>query len=173
VGFRIEAVHVDDPRAVALRRLLDDDLDERYRHTEVGEPPEIGEKRRLALAVHPPQIRATLLALDDDGGEAIGHVMLRLLGDEWELKRLIVTAAARRRGVARALTLAVVEAARAAGARRVILQSGTEQPESLALYAAVGFTPIPVYEPYVETMADSLCFELALSPATAAEPAAR
>ena len=121
----------------------------------------MAEERAEALAVHEDEVVATFLALDVDG-TALGHVMLRRLGEEWELKRLIVTAAARRRGVGRALTGAVVARAREGGARRVILQSGRMQPESLALYAGAGFTPIPVYEPYVATMPDSLCFERVL-----------
>ncbi len=88
--------------------------------------------------------------------------MLRRLGDEWELKRLVVAPHGRRRGVGTALTQAVIDRARREGARRVILQTGAPQPESIALYVAAGFTPIPVYEPYAETMANSRCFELVL-----------
>lgn len=161
MDFTLERVEVDDPRAVALRGILDLDLDDRYRDADADDPPGMAEERAEALAVHEDQVVATFLALDADG-TALGHVMLRRLGEEWELKRLIVTAAARRRGVGRALTGAVVARAREGGARRVILQSGRMQPESLALYAGAGFTPIPVYEPYVATMPDSLCFERVL-----------
>lgn len=160
-AFRIESVDVDDPRAVELRGILDDDLDERYREADADDTPAFAAKRAAALAVHPEQIVATLLAVDADG-TPIGHVMLRRLGDEWELKRLIVRDTARRRGVGRALTARVVDLARRGGAPRVILQSGRMQPESLHMYAASGFTPIPVYEPYVETMPRSLCFEYVL-----------
>ncbi len=160
-GFRIEHVDVDDPRAVALRGILDTDLDERYRDADRDDPPGFDKKRAIALAVHRKQIVATLLAIDDDG-TPLGHVILRRLGEEWELKRLIVVSTARRRGVGRALTAAVVDLARTGGAERVILQSGRKQPESLTLYAAAGFTPIPVYEPYLETMPRSLCFERVL-----------
>ncbi|MFS0795235.1 GNAT family N-acetyltransferase [Microbacterium sp. 1P10AE] len=158
MDFTVEHVAVDDPRAVALRALLDLDLDERYREADADDPPGMAEERTEALAVHAEQVVATFLAVDADGS-ALGHVLLRRLGEEWELKRLIVTEAARRRGVGRALTDAVVRRAREGGASRVILQSGRMQPESLALYAAAGFTPIPVYEPYVATMPKSLCFE--------------
>ena len=120
--------------------------------------PEIAAKREAALAVHPEQVVATLLAIDADD-TPLGHVILRRLGEEWELKRLIVVPAARRRGVGSALTAMVVDLARRGGARRVILQSGRMQPESLHMYAAAGFTPIPVYEPYIETMPRSICFE--------------
>lgn len=161
MDFTVEHVAVDDPRAVALRAQLDLDLDERYREADADDPPGMAEERAEALAVHPEQVVATFLAVDADG-TALGHVLLRRLGEEWELKRLIVTAAARRRGVGRALTDAVVTRAREGGAPRVILQSGRMQPESLALYAAAGFTPIPVYEPYIATMPQSLCFERVL-----------
>ena len=157
-AFRLESVDVDDPRAVHLRGILDEDLDERYRDADADDTPEFAAKRAAALAVHPEQIVATLLAIDHDD-TPIGHVMLRRLGDEWELKRLIVRDTARRRGVGRALTAQVVDLARRGGATRVILQSGRMQPESLLMYAASGFTPIPVYEPYIETMPRSLCFE--------------
>jgi GNAT superfamily N-acetyltransferase len=161
-AFRIETVDVDDPRAVALRGILDSDLDDRYRDLDAADTAELDEKRSAALAVHPAEVVATLVAVDADGSP-LGHVILRRLGAEWELKRLIVLADARRRGVGRALTTAVVDLARAGGARRVILQSGPRQPESLTLYTSAGFTPIPVYEPYVETMPESLCFELLLA----------
>lgn len=156
--LRIEQVQVDDPRAVELRGMLDADLDERYRDADGGDTPAFAAKREAALAVHPEQVVATLLAVDADDAP-LGHVILRRLGDEWELKRLVVVAAARRRGVGRALTAEVIDLARRGGAARVILQSGRMQPESLRLYAAAGFTPIAVYEPYVDTMPRSLCFE--------------
>ncbi|MCC4247607.1 GNAT family N-acetyltransferase [Microbacterium testaceum] len=161
MDFHLQRVDVDDPRAVELRGILDADLDERYREADADDPPGMAEERAEALAVHADQVVATFLAVDADG-TALGHVMLRRLDEEWELKRLIVTATARRRGVGRALTDAVVARAAEGGARRVILQSGRMQPESLALYVAAGFTPIPVYEPYIATMPESLCFERVL-----------
>lgn len=163
MAVRVEEVRIDDPRAVALRAMLDQELDVRYGPVTAGEPPELTAARSEALRVHPDQVIATFLAVDEDGG-ALGHVMLRRLGEDAELKRLIVPASARRRGVGRALTAAVIERARAEGARRVILQTGAPQPESVALYTGAGFTPIPVYDPYAETMPESLCFELVLRP---------
>ena len=161
--IRIVEAGVDDHRAVALREMLDGELGERYEsHTE-AEPPEVTAARADALRVHPDQIVGTWLALDDDHDRALGHVMLRRLADEWELKRLIVAGWARRRGVGAALTRAVIDRARREEAQRVILQTGAAQPESVALYVAAGFVPIPVYEPYGATMPDSLCFELRLS----------
>jgi GNAT superfamily N-acetyltransferase len=49
--------------------------------------------------------------------------------------------------------------ATAGGARRLILQTGDRQPDAVALYERVGYTPIPIYEPYIETIPNSFCFE--------------
>ncbi|MGP3533852.1 GNAT family N-acetyltransferase [Microbacterium sp. RD1] len=160
--LRIEEVAVDDARAVALRAMLDDDLGHRYGALVAGEPPGVTAARTAALRVHPDEVLATLLALGEEA-RPLGQVMVRRLGEDWELKRLIVAPTGRRRGVGRALTSEVLERARASGAPRVILQTGAPQPESVALYTSLGFTPIPVYEPYVATMPQSLCFERMLS----------
>ena len=117
--------------------------------------------RLLEVAWDDPRATALRDELDADGTPT-GHVILRRLGDEWEIKRLVVTAAARGRGIARALMHAALDRARTGGAERVILQTGIPQPESVALYESLGFTRIPVYEPYAETMPRSVCFALTL-----------
>lgn len=154
--WRIESVPYTDPRARALRRELDADLGARYDGFHGDEPEERRRARARALATHADQIVATLIALVGDA--PAGHVIVRRLGDQWEVKRLIVLSAFRGRGIARGLMTAALEAARDDGADRVILQTGLQQPESMALYASMGFTRIPVYEPYVETMPRSVCF---------------
>jgi GNAT superfamily N-acetyltransferase len=159
--WRIESVAVEDPRAVALRGLLDADLGERYRRLNDAESPQRRAEREEALRVHPEQVVATLLAVETDGTPA-GHVLLRRLGEERELKRLIVPPEFRGRGIARALVAETIAAARADGGHRLILQTGAMQPESIALYESAGFTRIPVYEPYVRTMPRSICFALLL-----------
>lgn len=164
-GYVIEAVVFDDPRAVALRQALVDDMNERYGPSHADEPAAVSEERQRVLEVHPAEVVATLLAVEESGA-ALGHALLRRLGDDWEIKRVMVDARARRRGVGRALTVEAIERARADGARRVILQTGAAQPEAVSLYPSVGFTPIPVYEPYRATMPDSLCFELVLDQAS-------
>lgn len=157
---QVVAVPFDDARAVALRAILTADLDARYGSAE-PEPAAIANARAEALRVHPEQLVATLLAVTD-AGDAVGHVMLRRLGSDWEIKRLIVAPEARGAGAGRRLVQTAIDLSRKGGAARVILQTGSAQPESLALYRSLGFTPIPVYEPYVATMPNSLCFELVL-----------
>jgi GNAT superfamily N-acetyltransferase len=171
-AFRLETVGHDDPRAIALRHELDAELQTRYGGGRGTEPAEVTRARADALRVHPEQIVATWIAVSEtaiphEAGTAatptpVGHVMLRRLGDEWELKRLVVTPAARGRGIARAVVTAVIDRAREGGAARLILQTGRAQPESVALYESMGFTAIDVYEPYVATMPNSLCYELPL-----------
>lgn len=162
-GFRIERVDWLDPRAVGLRRAMDADMAERY-GTSGGpaEPVEFTAKRARALSVRAADVRATLLAVLPDG-TPVGHVALRRLGPDWEIKRLIVSPLVRRAGIARALLAEVESLASRDGAPRVILQTGDKQPEAVALYERSGYSPIPIYEPYPETMPFSLCFEKPLA----------
>ncbi len=158
--WRIEAVDADDRRALELREVLDADLGRRYDGFHGDEPDERRAARARALAVHPEQIVATLIARV--GERSAGHVLLRRLDDEWELKRLIVLPEFRGLGIARGLVERTAEIARDGGAERLILQTGLQQPESIALYSSMGFARIPVYEPYGETMPRSVCFALEL-----------
>ncbi len=65
-----------------------------------------------------------------------------------EVKRMYVAPAARRLGLAR-LMLAHLEAtARTAGAEVMILETGTAQPEAMALYVAAGYEAIVPFGHY-------------------------
>lgn len=65
-----------------------------------------------------------------------------------ELKRMYVDPAVRGQGIARLLLQALVEHCRAAGLRRLLLETGTEQPEAVALYESEGWTPVPPFGHY-------------------------
>jgi GNAT superfamily N-acetyltransferase len=65
-----------------------------------------------------------------------------------EVKRVYVEPAFRRQGVAQLLMAALEESAAAAGCRDVVLNSGSRQPEALALYAALGYTSARGYGVY-------------------------
>lgn len=157
----IERVLWDDPRAVALRDRMDEEMHERYGSANTGEDPAVTAARDRALAVDPTTVITSLLAVDEDG-TALGHIAVRRLGDEIELKRLIVLAAARGKGAATRLLADGEQVGREHGAARLILQTGDKQPEAVALYEKTGWTPIPVYEPYAATMPWSFCFAKAL-----------
>ena len=91
-------------------------------------------------------------------GEPVGCGAVRLLdADTGELKRMYVSPAARGHGVGRRLVAALEAEARAIGARRLVLETGTRQTAAIALYAATGFTPIPLYGEYVSSPDTSVC----------------
>lgn len=61
-----------------------------------------------------------------------------------ELSRIFVSSAARRRGVGRAI-MAWLEAEAAGRFERLVLETGTEQPESIRLYEGCGYRAIPCW----------------------------
>jgi GNAT superfamily N-acetyltransferase len=65
-----------------------------------------------------------------------------------EIKRVYVEPAFRRQGLAQVLVAALERSASAAGHRSVVLNSGLRQPEALALYARLGYLPVPGYGIY-------------------------
>ncbi|WP_308259122.1 GNAT family N-acetyltransferase [Pseudonocardia sp. H11422] len=94
------------------------------------------------------------------GVDAVASVAMRAVDDEpgWvEVKRLYVRPPHRRQGLARAMLRGAEERARTAGYRRVILETGTEQPESLELYPSEGYEEIPQYG-YYAGQPHSVCF---------------
>jgi GNAT superfamily N-acetyltransferase len=155
--FVLESVDWADPRAVAQRAAMDVEMTGRYGGTDSASA-ELVARRREVLRVDPADVRIVLLAIDADG-TAIGHAALRNLRDDLEVKRVIVDPGQRGRGVGRALMLGLEEAGRELGGTRLILQTGNKQPDAVALYAGIGYTPIAIYEPYVEAIPFSLCFE--------------
>jgi GNAT superfamily N-acetyltransferase len=159
--LRLERVAFDDPRAVALRDAMDAEMTVRY-HRDVVEPVAVVQARDAALTVHPENVLGTVLVVADDGavgGTPVGHALVQNRDGEWEVKRVMVADGQRGRGVGRLLMAELETLAREGGARRLILQTGDRQPDAVALYEKIGFTRIPTYEPYVETIPQSICFE--------------
>lgn len=157
-AFVLEDVAWDDPRAVALRAAMDAEMSVRY-----ADPggPGLSAEAQAALAVDPATVRHTVLAVDRDG-TAIGHAALRDLHGSWEVKRVVVAADQRGRGVGRAVMAEVARLARLGGADRVVLQTGDRQPEAEALYVALGWERIATYPPYDTALPISRCYALAL-----------
>lgn len=157
----IERVSWDDPRGVVLRARMDEEMHERYGSAAGDEDPAVTEERDRALAVDPSTVITSLLAIDESG-DAVGHIAVRRLRDEVELKRLIVLSSARGKGAATALLDECERVGREQGAARLVLQTGDKQPDAVALYEKTGWRAIPVYEPYAATMPWSFCFDKAL-----------
>ncbi|WP_280690650.1 GNAT family N-acetyltransferase [Kitasatospora sp. GAS204B] len=75
-----------------------------------------------------------------------GHAFLR--DGDAELKRMFVVPTARGRGLARSVLRHLEALAHQAGRRRLVLETGTEQPEAVALYQAEGYLPITKFGIY-------------------------
>lgn len=88
-----------------------------------------------------------LLLARNDNDVAIGCVGLRPLGIPGccEMKRLFLLPAARGLGLGRALTLAVVEEARAAGYSELRLDTLPTMEKAMALYEQCGFERMEAY----------------------------
>lgn len=65
-----------------------------------------------------------------------------------EVKRMYVVPAARGRGHARAVLAGLEASARAAGVERVVLETGTRQPDALGLYESSGYAPVESFGHY-------------------------
>ncbi|MFK0156797.1 GNAT family N-acetyltransferase [Streptomyces sp. NPDC090499] len=78
-----------------------------------------------------------------------------------ELKRMFVVEAMRGRGLARRMLAALEADARAAGRLRMVLETGTKQPEAIALYTSSGYEPCVKFG-YYRHYESSRCFAKAL-----------
>ena len=114
--------------------------------------------------VYAPPNGALLLALVDN--RPAGCVALRTLPDgACEIKRLFVRAEHRGLGVGRQLMEALIDLARRRGFSTMRLDTGDLQPEAHALYASLGFVPIPPYYEVPDRLRKHLVFmELVLKP---------
>jgi len=93
-----------------------------------------------------PPSGAALLAVGEDG-RAVGFTGVRAFGAEGdgELKRMYVAPQARGLGLGRALGEAAIDAARALGQRRLLLDSRASLAAACALYRDLGFVDIAPY----------------------------
>jgi GNAT superfamily N-acetyltransferase len=81
----------------------------------------------------------------------------RVNGGDAEIKRMYVVPAGRGRGLARRILAGLEASARAAGITRMILETGTKQPEAITLYTSSGYTRIPGFGIYAAEP-DCRCF---------------
>jgi GNAT superfamily N-acetyltransferase len=92
--------------------------------------------------------RGIFLVAEVDGEPAGCGAWRALSPGVVEIKRVYVEPAFRRRGLAQAIVVALEAGAARAGHGSVVLNTGQEQPEALALYADLGYGPIEGYGIY-------------------------
>jgi putative acetyltransferase len=91
-------------------------------------------------------------------GVAVGCAGLRERdASEAEVKRMFVLPAHRGAGVSTALLAQLEQFGRERGYARLVLETGTEQPDAVRFYEREGFTRIPNFGYYVGS-AHSLCY---------------
>jgi GNAT superfamily N-acetyltransferase len=159
----------DGPDGAALVQALLVDLNERYAgEVEAGDADAPDDDDYLAEVtpelVRPPKGAFLVAYLD---GEAAGCGAVKPLDSDastGEIKRMYTAPTARRRGISRALLVALEARAAELGYRRLQLETGLAQPEAIALYESHGWHRITPYGHYKDSP-QSVCFAKELEPA--------
>jgi GNAT superfamily N-acetyltransferase len=134
----------DGPAGGPLLVALDAELDERY--TGEGIPPPVHDPRDYV----PPR---GVFVVAYAGGEPVGCGGVRPgpRPGTGEVKRMYVAPQARGRRIAQQVLEELERWARGAGLHRLVLETGTEQPEAVRLYERLGWTPTAPFGHYAES----------------------
>ncbi|MFB7246075.1 GNAT family N-acetyltransferase [Streptomyces populi] len=153
-------VPFDHPDAVKLNDQVQAEYAERY-----GDD---GDATHMDARMFVPPAGLYLIAYDErDRPVATGGWRTQDENDEGysdgdaELKRMYVVPEARGLGLARRMLAALEEDARTAGRARMVLETGSKQPEAVALYASSGYEPCAKFG-YYRFHELSLCYAKAL-----------
>ncbi|MDK1476515.1 GNAT family N-acetyltransferase [Streptomyces sp. 549] len=138
--MHLATLRYDHPDAQKLDAEVQQEYAERY-----GDE---GDKTPLAPEMFQPPNGLFLLVYDGRGHPvATGGWRAQERNDEGysdgdaEIKRMFVVREARGQGLARRVLAALEDDARAAGRVRMVLETGTMQPEAIALYTSSGYLP--------------------------------
>ncbi|MDR6974848.1 GNAT superfamily N-acetyltransferase [Streptomyces sp. 3330] len=154
--MNIRPVAFDHPDAVKLNDEVQAEYHERYGDggdATVLEPSDFRPPRGVYLIAYDELDRPVATGgWRSQEGDGKGHED----GDA-ELKRMFVIREMRGRGLARRMLTALEEDARAAGRVRMVLETGTEQPEAIALYTSSGYAPCAKFG-YYRAYENSRCY---------------
>lgn len=132
--IEIRREDLESPTAQTLIEALNDDLRARY-------PGNDGMHYfRLDADEVRPGRGAFVVAYDADTPVGCGAVRM-IDADVGEIKRMYVLPNVRGRGIARRMLQVLENEARAIGVATLMLETGTRQPEAIALYEKTGFSP--------------------------------
>lgn len=139
-GVVVEQVPWAHPDAYALRRAMVDELTPLYPEMAFDRPDGF---ERLDEAQGRTAATTFLARRDGVAVACATHRRAVEWGDDAaELKRLYVAPDMRGTGLARRLVACVEDAARADGARRIVLDTGIRQPAAIALYLDLGYRAV-------------------------------
>jgi len=99
-----------------------------------------GDDTPVALTDFDPPAGAFFVAYD--GSRLVGCGGWRAHDGDAELKRMYTAPAIRGRGLARRMLATIEESARSVGYKRLILETGDQQPEAIGLYESAGYERI-------------------------------
>ncbi|MGW4033397.1 GNAT family N-acetyltransferase [Streptomyces sp. NPDC004838] len=158
----VRPVPFDHPDAVKLNDEVMQEYVVRYGPSENGE--EDGDATPVDASMFAPPYGLYLIAYDDDRPVASGGWRTQSRNDEGyedgdaELKRMYVRPEARGLGLARRILAVLEDDARAAGRTRMVLATGDQQPEAIALYLSSGYTLSPTNFGYYRDHDGSRCY---------------
>jgi len=135
--LRTQLTRYDDPIVRRLEATVQAEYVVRY-----GGP----DRTVVAVEEFDPPAGAFLVGWIDDDAVACGG--FRAHGPDAEVKRMFVPVEHRGHGYARTILAELERLAGAAGYPRIILETGTAQPEAIALYRSAGYAPIPGFGHY-------------------------
>jgi len=169
--WTIDLVPFDHEDAAALRAAQRVELDSRYGSDdhEPGTVPSAVDVPVFLVARTTDTATTDIPATDIPTGAPIACGGLRPLGPALfdgtavEVKRMYVAPAARGSGVAAAMLRELERHAARLGAERVVLETGTMQPDAMRFYEREGYTAIPRYGHYADSEL-SVCYERVLQP---------
>ncbi len=148
----VRAVPWADPDSESLRAEQQREISERY-GTPDSEP---GPK--------PTADDMTVFLVAYRDGEPVGCGGLRAIdGAHGEVKRMFVRPTQRGTGVSTAILVALEGEARGRGWDRLVLETGTEQPEAMRFYEREGYQRVPNFGYYADSEL-SRCYEKVLGP---------
>jgi putative acetyltransferase len=150
-GLTIETADVHLPEVAQMIARLTEELARRYDDDGAGDfrPTDVQQPRSGFL-------------LGRWAGKAVACGAYRPMTQERaEIKRMYVDPAYRGRGIGRRLLAALEDGARQAGYTIIWLETGTGQPDAMALYESAGYLRIPKYGMYRDDPR-SVCYEKVL-----------
>jgi GNAT superfamily N-acetyltransferase len=138
---RVVVTRPDDPLAAPLVEELSREYDERYGLND-GIPSSAELSRYPAERFTEAEGGTFLLLVDASGAPVAGGAFMREDDSTVEVKRVWTDSGHRRQGLARrVMTELEAEAARR-GIRTIVLTTGARQPEAVALYISLGYSPL-------------------------------